>query len=277
MIIPRSQRTSQERERGRRILVEYDPLWGFGDLLCSEPMVRGLGERFPRAEIRYRGHAGNAAFCPVYAGEAAPWFTPDFTVSVRLFHAMSTEAYARLEALPSLVDHMCAYAGVSPVDRSPRLHLDAAGRQLIAGLGLDALPRPLVALCADGSDVYRSWPSQHFQDLARDLVRRGATVIEIGSREKLGVGIDLVGALSIRQSAAVLSACDLFVGNNSGLCHYAQAAEVPSVVFFSLALPQRFVHDRRLVVPVQNDEFGLWFDTGLVEQIPRRNTFPEVS
>ena len=60
----------------------------------------------------------------------------------------------------------------------------------------------------------------------------------------------------MRGTAAVLSQCDLFIGNNSGPFHYAQAAGVPCITFFSLALPERFIHDGRMVVPVQRDDLA---------------------
>lgn len=238
-----------------RILVDYRGPWGLGDLLCSEPMLRGLTERYGAdAEIRYRGHAGNAAFAPQMAGPAAEDFAPDVTVPVALFTELGPERYGALEALPSLVEHMCSYAAVAPADPRPRLNLGTEETEFVAGLGLDRLPGPLVAVCADGSDAYRAWPVERFRALAEYATRRGATVIEVGAREKLGVGIDLVGALPIRAVAAVLGACDLYIGNNSGLFHYAQAAGTPCVTVFSLALPERFIHEGALVVPVQRDD-----------------------
>lgn len=243
--------------RKLRILVDYRGSWGLGDLLCSEPLVRGLAERHgDSAEIRYRGEAGNAAFSPCFAGPAPDDYPADLTIAVELFNRMPLEQYAVREAMPSLVDHMCSYGGVFPTDRTPRLNLGEEETALLRELELDRLPRPLAAICADGSDHYRAWPIQRYRAVAEHLKQRGATVLEIGTREPLGVGIDLVDQLPIRGTAAVLSACDLFVGNNSGPFHYAQAAGVPCVTFFSLALPERFIHDGRLVIPVQNEELA---------------------
>jgi ADP-heptose:LPS heptosyltransferase len=55
----------------------------------------------------------------------------------------------------------------------------------------------------------------------------------------------------MRRTAAVLSACDLFLGNNSGPLHYAQAAGCSCVALFSLATPRRFIHEGATVIPVQ--------------------------
>lgn len=240
-----------------RILVEYRGRWGLGDLVCSEPLIRTLRELHgPSAEIRWRGHAGNAAHCPAFDGEAPNGFVPDHVVAIELFDRMPLERYAELEALPSLVQHMASYAGVMPIDQQPRLHLGPEELWFEQKLGIWRLPRPLVAICADGSDPYRAWPVARFRALAQRVQELGGTVLELGVRERLGVGADFVGKLTIRQSAALLSGCDLFVGNNSGLLHYAQAADVPALGLFSVALPERFVHDDRMVVPVQLEELA---------------------
>lgn len=89
---------------------------------------------------------------------------------------------------------------------------------------------------------------EHAAQTLHDL---GAQVIEIGTKHRLGVGTDLVGKLTMRETAAVISACNLFVGNNSGPFHYAQAAGIPCVTLFSLATPSRFTHPGATVYPAE--------------------------
>jgi hypothetical protein len=172
---------------------------------------------------------------------------------VKLFTHMASEDYACLEALPSLVDHMLSYAGCAPEDRAPRLNLGVEELWFADRLDIACLPRPVVAICADDSDRYRGWPVERYRAIAQHVRRRGATLLELGVHRRLGIGIDMVGAVPIRGSAAILSRCDLFIGNSSSLLHYAQAADVPAIGVFSLALPERFVHDDRLVVGVQHE------------------------
>jgi hypothetical protein len=234
------------------VLIDYLGAWGLGDLLCSDPMVLGLLETHgPATRIWLRGKAGNLAYHPMVRGMASPGQRFDRVVEVRLFTHMDRAEYGRLEALPSLIDHMCSYAGVRPSDRRPRLHLhadDLAARSLL-------LPRtgPRIAICADHLDPLRHWPVERGRTVARVLHEAGADVVGIGVGDTLGCGLDLVGKLSMRQTAAVLGACDLFVGNNSGPFHYAQAAGTPCVTLFSLATPSRFVHPGATVHVVQAD------------------------
>jgi ADP-heptose:LPS heptosyltransferase len=234
------------------ILVDYQGGWGLGDLLCSDPLVLGLHERHGAGtRVFLRGKVGNVIHNPRVAGMAAPGQRFDRVVEVKLFTHMDRQEYGRLEAMPSLIDHLCSYADVTPSDRRPRLHLQADDLAVLHTLPLPKRPR--IALCADFLDPLRHWPLERWRTVAQVLQDAGAHVVGIGAQDHLGLGLDLVGRLSMRETAAVLTQCDLFVGNNSGPFHYAQAAGVPCVTLFSLALPDRFVHPEATVFPVQAD------------------------
>ncbi len=232
------------------VLVDYQGAWGLGDLLCSDPMMLGLVERFGHGtRVWLRGKVGNVIHNPLVAGMASDGQRFDHVVEVKLFTHMAREDYAHLEAMPSLIDHMCSYADVQPNDRRPRLHLAAEDLAVLRRIPLPARPR--IAICADFVDPLRHWPLERWRTVATTLRDAGAQVVEIGSKDRLGVGMDLVGKLTMRETAAVLSACTLFAGNNSGPFHYAQAAGVPCVTLFSLATPARFVHPGAVVEPVE--------------------------
>jgi ADP-heptose:LPS heptosyltransferase len=232
------------------VLVDYQGAWGLGDLLCSDPMMLGLLERYGRdTRIFVNGPCGNVLHNPLVCGPASPGQAFDHHVAVQLFTHMDRVAYGKLEALPSLIEHMCSYAEVTPSDLKPRLHLAPEDLQVLRRIPL--LDKPRIAICADFVDPLRHWAPERWLAVAEVLHEVGAQVIEIGTKVRLGVGTDLVGKLSMRETAAVLSACNLFVGNNSGPFHYAQAAGVPCVTLFSLATPARFVHPGATVYPVE--------------------------
>ena len=223
------------------VLIDYQGAWGLGDLLCSDPLVLGLHEQHgPDIRVFVRGKAGNVVHHPRVSGIAQPGQRFDRIVEVKLFTHMDRAEYGRLEALPSLIDHMCSYGNVTPSDRRPRLHLQADDLAIRAQLPGKRSVR--IAICADHVDPLRHWPVDRWRTVAQTLQAAGAEVLGIGMQDRLGVGIDCVGALSMRQTAAALRTCDLFVGNNSGPFHYAQAAGLPCVTLFSLATPSRFVH-----------------------------------
>jgi len=232
------------------VLVDYRGTWGLGDLLCSDPMMLGLMERFgPDTRIYVQGKHGNVIHNPLVQGVAQDGQEFDHTVEVNLFTHMDRDAYGKLEAMPSLVDHMCSYAGVTPSDKRPKLHLQQEDLRVLRRIPLVGKPR--VAICADFVDPLRHWPLEHWRTVAMMLEDVGAQVIGVGTKDRLGVGTDLVGKLTMRETAAVMSACNLFAGNNSAPFHYAQAAGVPCVTLFSLATPERFIHEGASVHPVE--------------------------
>src|SRR5690606_8909710 len=114
----------------------------------------------PETRIWLHGKTGNVAHNPLVQGMARPGQRFDHTVEVKLFTHMPREDYARLEALPSLIDHMCSYAGVTPSDRRPKLHLQPDDLAVLRRIPL--LPKPRVVICADFVDPLRHWPVERF-------------------------------------------------------------------------------------------------------------------
>ncbi|HLU40189.1 MAG TPA: hypothetical protein VK081_12455, partial [Planctomycetota bacterium] len=81
--------STEQNPGSPRILVRYGRDWGLGDLLCSDPMILGLVERYgPGCEIRVEGKAGNVIHNPLVRGPAPPGYRPDVVVEVRHFRAM---------------------------------------------------------------------------------------------------------------------------------------------------------------------------------------------
>ena len=100
----------------------------------------------------------------------------------------------------------------------------------------------------------KQWRGEHFAALARRLtaphgIMPGATILVLGGRadrqstrglvEALPGCVDLVGDVDLLTTSALLSRCQLFIGNDSGLMHIAAASGVPTLGLFG---PSREVH-----------------------------------
>ncbi|MCS3956544.1 ADP-heptose:LPS heptosyltransferase [Salinibacter ruber] len=90
----------------------------------------------------------------------------------------------------------------------------------------------------------KQWPLDRFERVGEYIVREvGATPIIIGGEgdrdagqkmiDQWGTGYCFAGDLAVRQSAAVLSHCDLYVGNDTGVMHLAAAEGVRCIALFS--------------------------------------------
>ena len=138
----------------------------------------------------------------------------------------------------------------APLSQARRdLALNAADRQFIEQwLGRHAPPlrgRGRWVAFAPGSNLQsKLWPLERFAEVGRELIARFDIVpVVVGGAEDQpravellqawGRGIDAAGALSVRQSAALLERCSLFIGNDTGTMHLAAAGGLPCVALFS--------------------------------------------
>ena len=119
---------------------------------------------------------------------------------------------------------------------------------------LKSLPRPRVAFNVGARWLTKQWPPAHFAEVARRAqVELGAGLILVGApedrplvdalRSHLGQTtvppLDLCGATTLPQLAALASELDLFVSNDTGPLHLAAAAGAPCVGIHTCTSPTR--------------------------------------
>jgi heptosyltransferase-2 len=108
----------------------------------------------------------------------------------------------------------------------------------------------------------KRWGAEKFAELGRRLAEeRGAFILVVGGPEdaELGDGIasalpgralNLAGRTTLRETAALVERCHLFVGNDSGPLHVAASTPTPPVAVFASSNPGNFapLHPRARVV-----------------------------
>ena len=110
--------------------------------------------------------------------------------------------------------------------------------------------RPLVALHAFAGNRVRCVGTAEWRALGDALVRRGASVVWIGSADELAeirAGgqsahwhfADATGNGSLHDSAALITLSEAFVGHDSGPLHIASALGIPVLGIFAPGEPQR--------------------------------------
>ena len=137
-----------------------------------------------------------------------------------------------------------------PLQRARRdLSLAAADRFAVARWLADrpAVPAnvgPWVAFAPGSNLQSKLWPADRFEAVGRALIERfdiwpvvvgGAEDAAVAERlvRAWGRGTHAAGGLPVRQSAALLERCGLFIGNDTGTMHLAAACDVPCVALFS--------------------------------------------
>lgn len=215
----------------RRILVDHGGNKGIGDIVGETLLYPALRLRYPDAQLFSR-HCRSLAWGNPYV-DGFDTSSPERAFDRVIPTPRAPFGETLREALSegrSVFDHYLRFCGLDSVGHPPELFV--LPREM-AQLGLedDGGDDLIIALSTDSKEVDRRWGDERFQALARYLEQaHGASVVEIGSAHSsghLGVGLDLVGQTTLRQSMAVLSLVDLFVGNHGGLTHLAGGVGTP--------------------------------------------------
>ncbi|MFT5151297.1 MAG: heptosyltransferase-1 [Planctomycetota bacterium] len=110
---------------------------------------------------------------------------------------------------------------------------------------------PLIVINPGASKEANRWPAVYWAELCRELVEEfGASIVVTGGAEdralaselqqQSGVAlVDSCGQYSLKESAGLFAAADLFVGGDTGPLHMAVAVGTPVVALFGAADPAR--------------------------------------
>ena len=107
---------------------------------------------------------------------------------------------------------------------------------------------PIVALAPGAVGPGKRWPTAHFAELARQLVKNGATIWILGGPQEKTLATeivqhagdrahDLTGS-DLRNAILALKAADIAVSNDSGLMHIAAAMGTPTIGIFGPTDPR---------------------------------------
>ena len=99
----------------------------------------------------------------------------------------------------------------------------------------------LIAIAPGSIWFTKRWPTEYYKTLSDKLTNNNFGIVLIGSKDEKAIcdevlpnknGINLVGELSLLESAAVISKCDLMICNDSGALHIANAVQTDVFAFF---------------------------------------------
>jgi ADP-heptose:LPS heptosyltransferase len=166
---------------------------------------------------------------------------------------------------------------VSPTRRiSPKLVVDrkereAAAKALAAVAG-DA--SPTIGYHPGGSHPGKRWPRAQFRELMTQLRTSigGRHVVFLGPEEEHADGWPAGVAVmrpSLRHLMAQVSCCDVFVCNDSGPMHIADALGVPVVAIFEIGNPQWFGPSGSRSIVVRGELAGIGLSAAPLDRPPR--------
>lgn len=234
---------------GQRILVDHKGFKGLGDIVCETLFYEALRRAHPDAWIASR-HGNSLAWGNPYV-DAFDDSTPDaeFDRILRLpdLGRFTLGLGAAWQEGRTVFDHFMGLVGLEPLEHPPELFVLPREMEEL-GLEDDGGDRLIVAFSVDSKAPDRRWGAERFQRLLTELAAAYAVdFIELGSGHTeghMGLGLDLVGQTDLRQTMAVLSLADLFIGNHGGLTHLAGGVGTPILCPWGASHPyEAFAYD----------------------------------
>ncbi len=219
---------------------------GLGDIICCEPVIRGLRKKYPHAEITfgmprefsclfkdrseatYKGY-GSTKFTPLWMRK----YAEQYDIFLEL---CGPEAKDEERGSPdcSRTESFCRFAGVE--SSCPEIHITEDEKR-IAREELGSHPLPWIGIGPNGKNWSKNWPPERWGELIAQLP---GTVFYFDSKNeaKFEGTVPIVGR-SLREVSALVSQLDMMVAVDTGLLHLAGAMGVKSFSIWGPTDPKR--------------------------------------
>lgn len=232
-------------------------LGALGDVILTIPAIRGLKEKYPQCQISFLTFQNNGQIIqghPLIDKIICPGKAIDYS-KYDLFFDLEYESRPYMH----MIDAYCQGVGVKPSNKELSIvlrqpELDFAKNYLNDHhLQSDQI---LIGLHSGGSSwPCKLWGLDNFGYVLRFFQENfGFRIIELGAKDcqPLGLDMNLINQTSIKQAAAILKNCDLFLGVDSGLLHVAAAVNTPIVAVFGCTDPDKVLPFETISLGIQS-------------------------
>jgi lipopolysaccharide heptosyltransferase II len=148
---------------------------------------------------------------------------------------------------------LLAPLGITGKAESPVLWLtkeeEVEGGRVLREFGIPPDGRPLVMFHPGARYWFKGWPAERFAQLADRLWSEAGCLVLIGggAMERTAAAeiqrlahcqpINMAGRIDLRQFAAIVKRCALYIGNDNGSMHLAAAVGTPVIGLFGPSSP----------------------------------------
>ena len=197
------------------------------------------------------------------------------------FDSSYFELIVRNEQNENIVCHNLKRLGIDKYKYKSTFHLLAKEINW-AKEQLSEFKKPLIAISTRSKESVKNWPLANWIETINSISDK-STIIQLGDSSELefaGV-VRYAGKLSMRESAAILSRCRLFVGPDSLLMHIANGLDLKSIIIFGNARPVNCLgYPENINLTGSKQSKGTWMHEGygpLTEEIQTMsNIHPEL-
>lgn len=217
----------------RKWLTVIDRLGAPGDALITANVIRCIKENYSNLKINcITPHSELIHLDPHIDSINQP-------ETFYSFDSTYWELIVRKEKQENIVEHNLKKLGVSDFVYKAKFYLSneeiAWAKRKIDSLCFD---KPILAICTKSKEVVKNWPKENWEELV-DSVMSKFSVIQLGdgSEPFFSNVTRFAGDFSMRQSAAILSFAQIFIGPDSLLMHIANGLNIPSLILFGGSRP----------------------------------------
>ena len=153
------------------------------------------------------------------------------------FDSSYWELIVRKEKSQNIIEHNMLRLGIEKYDYKATFYLSETEKEW-AKHQTSQLDKPLLAICTKSKESVKNWPTENWMELIENL-KSNFSIIQLGNqKETIFDGVHrYAGKLSMRESAAILSKANYFIGPDSLLMHIANGLNIPSTIIFGGSRP----------------------------------------
>lgn len=179
------------------------------------------------------------------------------------FDSSYWELIVRKDSQTNIINHNMSRLAIDEWEYKAKYYV-SKGETNWAKKQLIKSSRPLLGICTKSKEPVKNWSQSNWLGLIQNLKSK-FSIIHIGDdREPIFDSVvRFAGKTTIRESAALLSLCDLFVGPDSLLMHIANGLDIPSIIIFGGSRPvECFGYNENINLSSSTDCSPCWMHKG---------------
>lgn len=217
--------------KSKRWLTVIDRLGAPGDALITANVIRCIKNKYPQLRINcITPHPELIRFDPSID-------SLNCKENFYSFDSTYWELIARKEKKENIIAHNLGRIGIDDHEYRAKFYLSEEEIEWAKQL-MEEFPKPVIAICTRSKETVKNWPLNHWIELI-DSISPDFSIIQLGDHKEpiLENVTRFAGKHTIRESAALLSQANFFIGPDSLLMHIANGLNIKSIVLFGGSRP----------------------------------------
>jgi ADP-heptose:LPS heptosyltransferase len=213
-------------DKKRKWITIIDRLGAPGDTLITANVARCIKEKFNKLKIN----------CITPNPELIRFDSHFDTINQpETFYSFDStywELIDRKEKRQNIIEHNMNRLGLEQYDYKASFYLSKKEKEWAKQQTIK-FDKPILAICTKSKEEVKNWPEENWLELIQNL-NVNFSIIQLGDETEPTFECvhRYAGKLSMRESAAILSNADYFIGPDSLLMHIANGLNIQSVIIF---------------------------------------------